>query len=153
LQRITALTTVQLNFSRLEGRSIEELTKPLTEEEKENTMALRKLKTDAKATAANKKARGGLAAEAMAADGKAAKAPKAEKKAKKQESDSHRGERVKLIDSMLDGTFTKREITAAVIKDHGGKEKSVLKLVNDRPFHMRKAGLNPSWKKEEKAAT
>ena len=74
------------------------------------------------------------------------------KSGNKPAGDSARGARVKLIDSMLDGTFTKREITAAVIKAHGGDEKAVLKLVNDRPFYMRKAGLKPAWKAEEKAA-
>ena len=89
-QRKAALDAVVTNFSKLEGRSSEELTNPLTDLERNNTMALRKLKGETK-----RKARGGLAAEAMAdtaagtstAAGKPVKpvkvkAPKAEKKAK-----------------------------------------------------------------------
>jgi len=49
---------------------------------------------------------------------------------------------------LLDGKLTKREITDKVIAKFGGDKAAILKRVNDAPFYMRKAGLEPAWKDE-----
>ena len=83
-QRKAALDAVVTNFSKLEGRSSEELTNPLTDLERNNCMALRKIQNQKTKT----KPRGGLYADKVASETgivekpTKAKKPKAEKKSK-----------------------------------------------------------------------
>ena len=83
-QRKAALDAVTTNFSKLEGRSSEELTNQLTDLERNNCMALRKIQNQKTKT----KPRGGLYADKVASETgivekpTKAKKPKAEKKSK-----------------------------------------------------------------------
>lgn len=88
--------------------------------------------------------------------GKSSAAPKAAKKDKVDIAKTP--SKATLIDGMLDGTHTKREIARAVVEAYGrgGDTDEVafnraLKQVNDRPFHMKKAGKVGKWKEEPKA--
>ena len=69
-QRKAALDAVVTNFSKLEGRSSEELTNPLTDLERNNCMSLRKLQNQKTKT----KPRGGLYADKLASETGATKA-------------------------------------------------------------------------------
>jgi len=57
-----------------------------------------------------------------------------------------RSEQKDYIWSQLDGSKTKAEIAIKVGEKFGTDMKTALKRVNDAPFYMRKAGLNPIWK-------
>lgn len=57
-----------------------------------------------------------------------------------------RSEQKEYIWSQLDGSKTKKEICAVVVKKFGTDEATALKRINDAPFYMRKAGLKPAWK-------
>lgn len=57
-----------------------------------------------------------------------------------------RSEQKGYIWSQLDGSKTKKEICAAVVKKFGTDAETAAKRINDAPFYMRKAGLKPAWK-------
>lgn len=62
--------------------------------------------------------------------------------------ENHSESRNGFIWSLLDGSKTKEQIISAAIEKFGGTQKKVAKQVNNAPFYMRKAGLDPKWKAE-----